>query len=871
MKTIAQLRTQLRALLALAAVLAAPASHAGGPRFIVGSAYSTAGSVMPFYTSTPLYYTDPGDLSVTVTSAQADAMVAAAAAVWNIPQVSLVLTQGGKLNQHVSGANSYFDGISVVFPADVQPTNYLAKPIAIVYDTDGSIIDLLLGGGASDPSSCRQNGVIESVDAFNQVNPAIDHAVIVLNGRCINSPTARPQQLLQMQYQVTRIFGRILGLSWSQLNDNVFTGVSVPTTFQMNNWPVMHPIDILCGPYAYQCMTHPFSLRDDDINALALLYYAQYSGTPPAGKQNTKYQSVPTLGLASFPTGQEAELVNLTLTRGPASANWDPAPTIATVTGVQFQQNGGNPVSGPEPAALNAGSPEPIYEGVYYMEWVPLGPVFSNLQMTTESINPLYTGDYAVGAYQRPVIAMPGQQQSIYGWTIGSGLNSWGSNFTLNGAPNSCNTGNDGSEAGPATADPSGWWSGLICGVGHASWFSTTIRAHHTWTLEATALNATGQPTLNALQPVLGVWSATDPTGSLPSIAAAPAAMNSFVLGTTQLHVPAPTTDTTIRLTVADQYGAGRPDFPYTGRILYADSIAPTSLPQSGGQITITGMGFRKGNTVRVNGVLATVYSWSSTQIVAVAPSQAATGAASAPVDILVTDPSTGGTTTVPAALTYLDIAPTQTVVITTPNAYLAAGAAAQWTLSLTATENGLPAASAPITWTSASALTLTATQTSTSAAGLATAVVSTGPIAAASTGTVTACGWITICANWLVHGIDSTLWRIVITTGANQSIAAGSSFAPVNLQVTDTAGHPLPGASVTIHQVAYAWEGTCTTLTRCPAAPTLATATTTTISDIDGLVAVTPLQPTATAYTVAIAASTGSSGFTTTILSVAP
>ncbi len=40
----------------------------------------------------------------------------------------------------------------LIFPADVQSSNYLAKQIAVIYDSDGSITDLLLGNGASDPS-----------------------------------------------------------------------------------------------------------------------------------------------------------------------------------------------------------------------------------------------------------------------------------------------------------------------------------------------------------------------------------------------------------------------------------------------------------------------------------------------------------------------------------------------------------------------------------------------------------------------------------------------------------------------------------------------------------------------------------------------
>ncbi len=141
-------------------------------------------------------------------------------------------------------------------------------PIAVIYDTDGSVIDTLLGEGASDPSGCRDTGVVESVDSIGPEGK-IHHAMLILNGRCVGSA---PQQLLQMQYQLERAFGRVIGLAWSQVNDNIFTGATPPSAGAISYWPIMHPIDVLCGPYSYQCITNPFQLRVDDLNGLALLY-----------------------------------------------------------------------------------------------------------------------------------------------------------------------------------------------------------------------------------------------------------------------------------------------------------------------------------------------------------------------------------------------------------------------------------------------------------------------------------------------------------------------------------------------------------------------------------------------------------------------
>ena len=78
-------------------LLTAATAWAGGPRFVTGSQFSAVGpgQFMAFRTNQPLYFTDAGGLGAAVTHAQADAMVAAAAAVWNTPTSSLVLAQGG--------------------------------------------------------------------------------------------------------------------------------------------------------------------------------------------------------------------------------------------------------------------------------------------------------------------------------------------------------------------------------------------------------------------------------------------------------------------------------------------------------------------------------------------------------------------------------------------------------------------------------------------------------------------------------------------------------------------------------------------------------------------------------------------------------
>jgi hypothetical protein len=607
---------------------------------------------MAWYTSQPMYFTDPGNLSSAVTHAQADAMVAAAAAVWNVPTANVTLAKGGVLEEHVvadgSNENAYFNGTGVLFPADVEATNYASVQIPVIYDSDGSVIDLLMGSGASDPSGCLQNGAVESVDGFGS-SGTIQHAVIVLNGLCVGS---NPQQLTQMQYQLTRVFGRVLGLAWSQLNDDLFTGASSETAAEMAVWPLMHPIDVICGVYTYQCMQNPFTLRPDDLNALESLYPVASTG---GGKIQSSLNTVSIAGKVVFPTQRGMELVDVVAYRWILGQEngYEQFPVYSSTTGSLFQQNGGNPVSGAEPASENGGANSTAAEGAWNMPYVSTGPQGANLYYLTEPINPLYRGDYAVGPYQRPVIAMSGATQSYTTKNVAVGTMVTVP-ITESGAPVNYCTYPDGTETIPVGSSATGWWSEAVCAADFTAWRKTAVNANTSWTIEVAALNEAGAGTVQKLQPVLGVWNETDPTGTLPTIASQAAAMNSMVLGMTQLRMTAAASAATYRIAIADQYGAGRPDFTYTARILYVSGVSPVTLGAGGGQITVNGTGFQMGNEVLIDGVAATVLSWTSTQIVATAPSMATARASSgAAVDVEVLDASTGGTSDLQAGLTY--------------------------------------------------------------------------------------------------------------------------------------------------------------------------------------------------------------------------
>ena len=628
-------------------------SWAAGPRWVTGPPFfTTSGNPVVWYTNQPLYFTDPGDLSSSVNHAAADALVAAAASVWNVPSASLVLAQGGALAEHVSGANTFLGPSGLIFPADVQSSNYATKQIAVIYDSDGSITDLLLGNGASDPTSCLQNGVTESVDS---IVPAgfIQHAILVLNGRCTGSDS---EKQMQLQYQLMRAFGRVIGLGWSQTNDNVFTGSPQATFNQAMHWPVMHPIDIICGPYTYQCMPQPFTLRPDDLSALAQLYYIN-QGQAPFGKADSLLNASQVYGNILFPTGQGMQGINVVVrrwaqyTEASQIEDWY---TASAVSGAVFRQSNGNPVTGPDPSLIGSEGTEGFdHEGFYNLQRVPMLPGdWQLLFIETESINPLYTGQYSVGPYTAYTVEPSGPDTSqLFG--LFSSYTEAFKVISLPEAASACNTSADGTEVAPAPIGATGWWSGLICSYGHAAWSSLAVKGNRSLTLEVTAEDEQGFATNVKAMPVIGVWNATDPRGSLPGVASAGEAFNGEATGMTTVTTSF-TQPNQLRIVVADQRGDGRPDFNYQARVLYADSLTPATVSAAGGTITISGMGFRTGNAVFVNGVGATVSSWTANTIVATVPSIHALGSTTSLVaNVTVEDLSTGGTTVMTQALTY--------------------------------------------------------------------------------------------------------------------------------------------------------------------------------------------------------------------------
>ena len=463
----------------------------------------------------------------------------------------------------------------------------------------------------------------ESVDSIAQTG-FIQHALLVVNGRCTG---IEPEKQLQLQYQMERAFGRILGLAWSQTNDNVFTGTPTPTYNQALHWPILHPIDILCGPYSYQCLPQPFTLRADDISSISELYFIA-QGHAPAGKVDTMSVGNGFAGKILFPNGQGMETVNVVAHRMETfydiPEGWE---EVSAVSGYLFRRVGTTPLTRAGSGAMaSLGAMQQYTEAVYQMQLIPRmeNQLTNAVILSTQAVNPLYIGAYAIGPYTGTVMSQSGSSatdteyfKGPYDFTL--------VDMTPHGAASACAGSTEGTEGSPLPVAAGGWWTGSMCGYGHTAWASVAVKANRTLTLEVTGTDDQGNVSMTKTMPAIGVWKSTDATGTLPTVAVAATAFNGATAGLTTLPVSSSAAQT-LRIAVTDQRGAGRPDFGYQARVLYADTVSPAAVGAQGGVVTITGMGFRQGNAVLVNGVAAAVSSWTSTTIVATVPGLTAAG-----------------------------------------------------------------------------------------------------------------------------------------------------------------------------------------------------------------------------------------------------
>ncbi|HVJ06839.1 MAG TPA: IPT/TIG domain-containing protein [Acidisarcina sp.] len=635
---------------------------AGGPRWVAGKSYfdpAAKGRPLHWKNGSLPYYLDQGPLSSDVDHAAAEALVNQAAAQWNsVVTAAVSITEAGSLDEDVSSANVSSTPGPVPSgwtqaPADILPTA-LDKPLAVILDVDGTVLDALLGPGASDPLACTMNSVTVQVDAI-ATDGTFQHAFLLLNGRCAHTAA----QMETMPQAVVRGFGRVLGLDWSQANDDVPYGNPTNFSASLAGWPLMHPIEPPCDPMQVPCVFRGMALRPDDIAAISRIYpvtpdnLSNYLSSNPA-KQLTAATTVSIQGTIRFPTGQGMQGVNVVAyPLNPDTHLPDTRYPVSAVTGEYFQGNQGNPVTGWVDLQGNRfdrfGSDDAALEGFFDLSAMPLPPGQSQADylLTFEPINALYERATSVGAQTLGAPLPAGTMPAVLIRSLGAGATRQ-QDILIPDAPQESHSGKDGSETAPAVLPGSGEWVGRLTGYGHSGWFGLAVKGNRYFTVEAQALNERGQSSQQKARLVLGVWNAIDSPGS-PSVVNSVQALGGYsgvsYVGVTTMG------DGDLRLGIADERGDGRPDYLYRGRVLYADTVTPGRISRSGGSITIRGLGFREGNIVRIAGVPATITSVSPTELTAIAPPAAA--GVSGTVLVEVYDPATAGFARIGDGLSY--------------------------------------------------------------------------------------------------------------------------------------------------------------------------------------------------------------------------
>jgi hypothetical protein len=505
----------------LSADIGVPVAFAGGARWVAGSSYfdaSTLGQPVVWENGVVNYYTDVGDLSSTVTQAQANAMVATAASLWSgIPTAAVQINAAGSLAEDVNGTNFLNGPSGLTMPPDVQSTA-TGTPLGIIYDADGSVLDALEGAGASDPDSCNVNAVTTLVDNFS-TGAKIAHALMIVNGRC----TADANHVALVQYELLRGFGRVLGLDWSQANDQMFPGNTTPDG--LLGWPLMHPVEKLCNSNGNPCMTGTIAPRTDDVAALDRLYPVTLENAPDfPGKQVTATATISIQGTIGFRTGQGMQGVNVVARPLiPGTDNPDMRYPAAAVSGQLFTGDAGNLVNGivnnSGQSLEQFGTVTAACEGWYDLSGIPLPPgaTQADYQVTFEAINPLYTGMESVGPYSFGQVTPSGTMPVVILRGLTAGSVTVLDETTADSAGDS-NSGGDGVEAAPAAVPTTGEWLARLSAYGHEGWLRWHVRGGRQVTVEAQPLDERGLETAGKARIVAGIWNGDDPLDTAPEV-----------------------------------------------------------------------------------------------------------------------------------------------------------------------------------------------------------------------------------------------------------------------------------------------------------------------------------------------------------------
>ncbi len=685
-------------------------SRAGGPKCVAGTSYfdaTTTGQPLTWPQGVITYYTDQGDLSSILPNASANSFVGGAFGQWSsVPTAALAITSGGVLAEDVNGTNVMLnsDG-SISMPADIQSTA-TGSPIGVVYDSDGSVTDALLGEGAGGASECFSNAAYGGTDNYGSF-ATYQHALIVINGQCAQLSS----QLTDVEYRLVRVIGSVLGLGWSQVNPNVLTRNPPPTSDDYAGFPVMHPIDPLnCKPITV-CYPNPDQLAMDDAAALSRLYpvttqnQSNFPGKQPFSATTARIYGSVWFTDAHGNRTQAMQGANVV-------ARWiDPKTGLpsrklaaASVSGFLFSGNAGNPVTGLDDALGEPlsewGSDKQALEGFFDLAGLQLPNGGSaQYQLTVEAVDPKWSAP--VGPYSPGPVAPSGLVQPIV-VTLRAGVDVQ-QDILMSGSaqplPQTAST-----WTLPAGLPEGGDWEGSLNGYGDVAYFQVPAKANRTLSVAVTALDELSNASEVKAQPVIGMWAAADPPGTAPP-AYTPTPFNQIPYGLTWLDAQL-ASSTSFLIGISDVRGDGRPDYRYHAHVLYADSISPSRVSVSGGAVTVLGTGFAPQLTAAVGSAAAAPLAISAGQMIVALPAHS-----DGVQNVTIIDPVSGGSSVMTNALTYGAAATDTILLVSGINRSTPVGiqAANPMSVRVLAADGVTPVSGATIGWSASSGLQLSA------------------------------------------------------------------------------------------------------------------------------------------------------------------
>jgi hypothetical protein len=318
----------------------------------------------------------------------------------------------------------------------------------------------------------------------------------------------------------------------------------------------------------------------------------------------------------------------------------------SSVSGFLFTGNEGNPVTGLDDALGESyadwGSDNQAIEGFFDLAGLPLpNGTAAQYQLTVEAADPFWSA--AVGPYSPGPVAPSGLASPIT-VTVAAGSDQEqdilmsGSAQPLPQAPSSW--------AAPAALPSGGDWTSSLSGYGNMAYYLLPAQGNRTLSIAVTALDESGAASEVKAQPVVGMWAASDPSGTAPP-AFTPSPFNELPFAMTRLDAQIMTSSNFL-IGISDVRGDGRPDYRYHAHVLYADNVSPARVSVNGGVVTVAGMGFGPGLSAAIGATSATQLEVSAGQMMIAAPAHT-----DGPQSISINDPVSGASSTMTNVLTY--------------------------------------------------------------------------------------------------------------------------------------------------------------------------------------------------------------------------